>query len=111
MDTRDRSEEIISIIQDKGKWEDDGKSLLYDYITEEEIWACVTCNACAEECPVNINPLQIIIKLRNHLVLDEGKMPEALMSMSNNIENNGAPWALAAADRFNWANDIKIKTK
>ncbi len=106
MDTRDRAEEVISVIQEKGKWTDDGKTLIKDYISEEEIWACVTCNACAEECPVNINPVQIIMKLRNHLVLDEGQMPEALMTMSRNIENNGAPWALAAADRFNWAKNI-----
>ena len=98
MDTRDRLEEY-------GKLKNEDKSLLHDYITEEEVWACTTCNACTEACPVNIDPLSIIIELRRYLVMEESKMPSELMSMSSNIENNGAPWQFAAADRGNWVNE------
>ena len=76
------------------------------YITEEELRACTTCNACVEACPVNIDPLSIIVDLRRYLVLEESSMPEEWVATFNNIENNGAPWAFPAADRANWANSI-----
>lgn len=105
MDTRDRLEEVGNICQgNKGEWKDDGKSLLRDYITEEELWACTTCNACTQACPININPMEIIIDLRRYLIMEESKSPESITVMFNNIENNGAPWAMSSADRANWAN-------
>lgn len=103
MDTRDRLEEVGRCMDaNKGKWKDDGKSLLRDYISEEELWACTTCNACTQACPVNINPLEIIVDLRRYLIMEESKSPESITVMFNNIENNGAPWAMSAADRANW---------
>ena len=98
MDTRDRLEEF-------GKLKNEDKSLLFDYVSEEEIWACTTCNACTDACPVNIDPLSIILDLRRYLVMEESKMPAELMTMSTNIENNGAPWQFAAADRANWRDE------
>lgn len=98
MDTRDRLEEYA-------KLKNEDKSLVHNYITEEELWACTTCNACTEACPVNIDPLSIIVDLRRYLVMEESKMPAELMNMSSNIENNGAPWQFAAADRGNWVNE------
>ncbi len=98
MDTRDRLEEF-------GQKKNEENTLLHNYITEEEIWACTTCNACTEACPVNIDPLSIIVDLRRFLVMEESKMPSELMTMSSNIENNGAPWQFAAADRGNWVNE------
>ncbi|MCS6906205.1 MAG: (Fe-S)-binding protein, partial [Bacteroidia bacterium] len=110
MDTRDRVHEIgLNIEANGGKFVDDGKSLLGDYITPEEIWACNTCNACTEACPVNIDPLSIILQLRQYLVMEESRAPEALNAMFANIENNGAPWPLPAMDRFNWSQNITIK--
>lgn len=82
-------------------------TLLGHYITEEELRACTTCNACVEACPVNINPVTPIMELRRYLMMEESSMPEEWAAMSNNIENNGAPWAFPAADRFNWANEIE----
>ena len=105
MDTRDRLVEVGENIRKNGKDFSDGKSLLNDYITEEEIWACTSCNACVEACPVNIDPLSIIIDLRRSLVMEESKMPTELAGMLTNIENNGAPWQFAQADRLNWANE------
>lgn len=86
----------------------DRKSLLYDYITEEELWACTTCNACVQECPVNISPLSIIVDLRQALVMEDSKVPGELAQMSTNIENNGAPWQFSQADRLNWAEGMEI---
>lgn len=106
MDTRDRIEEVSAIIDTQGKFVDDEKTLLGDYITPEEIWACTTCNACTEVCPVNLDPVSIIIEMRRYLVMEESKAPEALNAMFVNIENNGAPWAMPAADRFNWASTL-----
>jgi Fe-S oxidoreductase len=83
----------------------DNKSLLGDYITEEEIWACTSCNACVQECPVSIDPLSIIIDLRRYLVMEESKVPSELAGMLTNIENNGAPWQFAQADRNNWVDE------
>lgn len=105
MDTRDRLEEVgKNMDANNGEFKDDGKSLLRDYISEEELWACTSCNACTEACPVNINPLEIIVDLRRYLIMEESKSPESITVMFNNIENNGAPWAFAASDRANWRN-------
>ncbi len=103
MDTRDRVTEVGKVIDLKGKWEDDGKALLGSYITEEELWACTTCNACTQACPVNIDPVGIIMDLRRYLVMEESKVPPALATMLTNVENNGAPWQMAQADRLKWA--------
>jgi heterodisulfide reductase subunit C len=106
MDTRDRLVEVGEGIRKNGKEFTDGKSLLGDYITEEEIWACTSCNACVQECPVNIDPLSIIVDLRRYLVMEESKMPTELTGMMSNIENNGAPWQFSPADRGNWVNEL-----
>ncbi len=105
MDTRDRLVELGEGIRKNGKDYTDGKSLLRDYITEEEIWACTSCNACVQECPVNIDPLSIIVDLRRYLVMEESKIPTELTGMLTNIENNGAPWQFSPADRGNWINE------
>ena len=106
MDTRDRVEEVGRNLGADGQPQDDGKSLLRSYISEEELWACTTCNACVEACPVNIDPVSIILDLRRHLIMEESKSPESITSMFNNIENNGAPWAFPAADRGKWAEEM-----
>lgn len=105
MDTRDRLMEVGDNFRKHGKDYDDGKSLLGDYISEEEVWACTSCNACVQECPVNIDPLSIIIDLRRYLVMEESKVPTELTGMLTNIENNGAPWQFAQADRGNWIHE------
>ena len=105
MDVRDRVEEVAAGIRKNGKEFTDGKSLLNDYITEEEIWACTSCNACVQECPVNIDPLSIIVDLRRYLVMEESKLPAALATMNSNIENNQAPWQFSPSDRLNWVNE------
>jgi ferredoxin len=103
MDTRDRLVEVgKNIDANKGTFVDDGKSLLGDYIKHEEIWACNTCNACVQECPVNIDPLAIIMDLRQQLVLEQSSAPNELNGMFTNLENNGAPWQFSPADRANW---------
>jgi len=104
MKTRDRLEEVgKNMDANKGVFVDDGKSLLHDYITPEELWACTTCNACVEACPVLIDPLSIIIDLRRQLVMEESAPPSSLNTMFSNMENNGAPWQFSPADRLNWA--------
>ena len=105
MDTRDRLVEVGENMRKHGKDYNDNKSLLGDYITEEEIWACTSCNACVQECPVNIDPLSIIVDLRRYLVMEESKMPTELTGMLTNIENNGAPWQFSQNDRLNWAKE------
>jgi len=105
MKTRDRLEEVGKNIDKNGKFIDDGKQLLNDYITAEEIWACTSCNACVEECPVNIDPLSIIIDLRRYLVMEQSAAPTELNSMMTNIENNGAPWQYNQMDRLNWKDE------
>ncbi|MDG1262209.1 MAG: (Fe-S)-binding protein [Flavobacteriales bacterium] len=105
MDTRDRLDEVGKGLEN-GAPKDDGKSLLRDYISEEELWACTTCNACVEACPVNIDPVSIIIDLRRHLIMEESKSPESITAMFNNVENNGAPWAFPAADRGKWIEEL-----
>ena len=106
MDTRDRLEEVgKNIDANGGTFIDDGKTLLGDYIKHEEIWACNTCNACVQECPVNIDPLAIIVGLRQQLVLEQSSAPNELNGMFSNLENNGAPWQFSPADRANWINE------
>lgn len=102
MDTRDRLEEIGKNINQHGTGHDDGKSLLNDYITPEELWACTSCNACVEACPVLIDPLSIIIDMRRYLVMEQSAAPAELNGMFTKIENNGAPWQFSPADRMNW---------
>lgn len=105
MKTRDRLEEVGRIIDTKGSFESDGKQLLNDYITPEELWACTSCNACVEACPVNINPLSIIIDMRRYLVMEQSAAPQELNAMMTNIENNGAPWQYSQMDRLNWKDE------
>ncbi|HEY0611595.1 MAG TPA: (Fe-S)-binding protein [Chitinophaga sp.] len=103
MDTRDRAEEIGRNINKNGSFQDDGKALLRDYISEEELRACTSCNACVEECPVAINPLHIILQLRRQLVMEESSAPAEWNMMFSNIENNMAPWKFSPDDRDKWA--------
>lgn len=108
MDTRDRLEDVGRNMQaNKGQFVDDGKSLLGDYILEEEILACTTCNACVQECPILINPLDIIIQLRRFQIMEESKAPGSWNAMFGNLETNQAPWKFSPADRFNWADSLK----
>lgn len=104
MDTRDRVTEVGNNIDKHGKDYSDGKTLLGNYISEEELWACTTCNACAEACPINIDPLSIIIDLRRFLVMEQSSAPAELNGMFTKIENNQAPWQFSPADRLNWVN-------
>jgi len=105
MDVRDRVEEVGKGIRKEGKDFNDGKSLLGDYITEEEVWGCTSCNACVQECPVNIDPLSIIVDLRRYLVMEESKIPSELITMNTNIENNQAPWQFSPTDRLKWKDE------
>ena len=103
MDTRDRLEEVgKNMDANNGVFVPDNKSLLNDYITTEELWACTSCNACVEECPVNISPLSIIMDMRRYLVMEQSAAPMSLNAMMTNIENNGAPWQYNQMDRLNW---------
>ena len=103
MDTRDRLEEVgKNIDANNGVFKEDGKQLLDDYITREELWACTSCNACVEACPVSINPLSIIMDMRRYLVMEQSAAPTELNNMMSNIENNGAPWPYNQMDRLNW---------
>ena len=107
MDTRDRLTEVGNNIKsNKGEFKPDGKQLLGDYITNEEIWACTSCNACVEACPVDIDPLSIIMRMREYLVMEESAAPMDLNNMMSNIENNGAPWPFNQQDRANWTKEI-----
>lgn len=105
MDTRDRLEEIGKNIDKNGEFKSDGKQLLDDYITREELWACTTCNACVEACPVSIDPLSIIMDMRQYLVMEQSAAPMELNGAMTNIENNGAPWPYNQMDRLNWKNE------
>jgi Fe-S oxidoreductase len=105
MDTRDRIEDVSRNIDTNGEFVDDGKTLVNDYITAEELWACTSCNACTQACPINIDPLSIIVDLRRYLVMEQSAAPNELNMMMTNVENNGAPWQFNNADRLNWAND------
>jgi len=104
MDTRDRLEEVGRNINANKEFKDDSKTLLHDYITVEELRACTTCNACVEECPVSISPLDIILQLRRNLVMEESNAPQEWNSMFSNIENNMAPWKFSPDDRDAWVN-------
>ncbi|GAB3827055.1 4Fe-4S dicluster domain-containing protein [Hymenobacter jeollabukensis] len=120
MDTRDRMEEKFNspLIfkpnnykgEDRMQVSEEG-TLVHGKVTAEELWACTTCNACVEACPVNINPLDSIIEMRRYLVLEETAAPNSLNVMFSNIENNGAPWAFSPSDRFNWADDLFVAEK
>ena len=106
MDTRDRLVEVGKKIDaNKGVFIPDNKTLLNDFITPEELWACTSCNACVEECPVNISPLSIIMDMRRYLVMEQSAAPMPLNAMMSNIENNGAPWQYNQQDRLNWKNE------
>jgi heterodisulfide reductase subunit C len=106
MDTRDRLEEVgKNIDANNGEFKDDGKQLLGDYITNEELWACTSCNACVEACPVSIDPLSIILDMRRYLVMEQSAAPAELNNMMTNIENNGAPWPYNQMDRLNWKDE------
>ena len=106
MDTRDRLVEVGNNIDtNKGIFIPDNKSLLNDYITPEELWACTSCNACVEECPVNISPLSIIMDMRRYLVMEKSAAPMPVNAMMTNVENNGAPWQYNQQDRLNWKNE------
>ena len=98
-------EEVAKNINKNGKFVDDGKKLLDDHIQREELWACTTCNACVEACPVLIDPLSIIFEMRRFLVMEQSSAPSELNVMMTNVENNAAPWAYNQADRLNWAKE------
>ncbi len=106
MDTRDRLEEVgKNIDANNGIFVDDGKQLLGDYISHEELWACTSCNACVQACPVSIDPLSIIMDMRQYLVMEQSAAPSDLNNMMGNIENNGAPWPFNQMDRLNWSEE------
>jgi len=107
MDTRDRMEEVRENIKQNGEFKDDAKTLLHNYITVEELRACTSCNACVEECPVSINPLDIIFELRRSLIMEESNAPAEWNGMFNNIENNFAPWKFSPDDRDKWAQEME----
>ena len=107
MDTRDRAETVGKNITKNGSFVDDGKTLLNDHITVEELRACTTCNACVEECPVSINPLEIILELRRSLIMEDSNAPQEWNGMFSNIENNFAPWKLSPDDRDKWAEEME----
>ena len=102
MDTRKRISEIGNNMRKGLK---DNKSLLGDYITKEELWACTSCNACTDSCPIELDPMSIIMDMRRYLVMEESAAPSELNLIFNNIENNGAPWQFSSADRLNWKNE------
>jgi Fe-S oxidoreductase len=105
MDTRDRLEVVgKNIDSNNGEFKDDGKNL-FDWISKEEIWACTSCNACVETCPVNIDPLSIIMDMRRYLVMEESAAPMELNNMMQNVENNGAPWQYNQMDRLKWVDE------
>ena len=106
MDTRDRMEEIGRNIDKNGSFNDDGKTLLHDYISTEELWACTSCQACVQACPVLINPLHIISQLKRYLALEESNQPQEWNGMYSNIENNFAPWKFSPDDRDKWAEEM-----
>jgi heterodisulfide reductase subunit C len=106
MDTRDRLEEVGKNIDANGSFVDDGKSLVHDYITSEELRACTTCNACVEACPVSISPLDIIVEARRYLVMEESNSPQEWNMMFSNIENNMAPWKMSPDERDKWVEEM-----
>ena len=107
MDTRDRLEEVsVNLDKNNGEFKSDGKQLLDNYISNEELWACTSCNACVEACPIGIDPLSIIIDMRRYLVMEKSAAPSELNNMMTNIENNGAPWPFNQMDKLNWKNEL-----
>jgi heterodisulfide reductase subunit C len=106
MDTRDRAEAVGKNINKNKEYKDDGKSLLHDYISVEELRACTTCNACVQECPVSISPLDIILQLRRHLVMEESNAPQEWTTMFSNVENNFAPWKFSPDERDKWVEEV-----
>ena len=106
MDTRDRMEDVRRNIKKNGAGNDDGKTLLHDYISVEELRACTTCNACVKECPVSISPLDIILQLRRYLVMEESNAPQEWNAMFSNVENNFAPWKFSPDDRDKWVSEV-----
>ena len=106
MKTRDRAEEVGRIIDANKEFKDDRKALLHTYVTEEELRACTTCQACVEECPVSINPLDIILQLRRYLIMEESNAPQEWNAMFSNIENNFAPWKFSPDERDKWAEEL-----
>lgn len=109
MDTRARMKENGPLLVQEGKDYDDGRSLVFDYITAEELWACTTCNACAQECPININHPTLIVDMRRYLFMEESAAPSGLNTMFTNIENNGAPWPYPPEDRLKWATEVNLE--
>jgi Fe-S oxidoreductase len=106
MDLRARMKEKGALMIKNGRDFNDNRSLLRNFISEEELWACTTCNACSKECPININQPSLIVDMRRYLVLEEASAPGELKAVFNNIENNGAPWQYSAEDRLNWTKDL-----
>jgi heterodisulfide reductase subunit C len=111
MDIRDRTEEVGKNIDTKGAEFEDEKSLYGDYVSKEELMACTSCNACAEACPININPLGPILEMRRYVAMEEASVPDAWKSMLSNVQNNAAPWAFSASDRFKWAEEMEENQK
>jgi heterodisulfide reductase subunit C len=107
MDTRDRIEDVGKNIDKNGQFVDDGKKLLHDYIAVESLRACTSCQACVQECPVSINPLEIILELRRSLIMEESNAPQEWNGMFSNVENNFAPWKFSPDDRDKWAEELK----
>jgi len=108
MDLRSRMKEKGPLMIKNGREFNDNRSLLRDYISEEELWACTTCNACARECPININHPTLIVDMRRYLVMEEASAPGEIKALFNNIEKNGAPWQFSAEDRLLWAKDLEL---
>jgi ferredoxin len=106
MATRDRAEDIGKNIDQNGEFKDDGKTLLHDYISVEELRACTTCNSCVQECPVSISPLEIILELRRSLIMEESNAPQEWNAMFSNVENNFAPWKFSPDDRDKWISEL-----
>ena len=104
MKTRDRIEDVSKNIDQNKIFVSDGRTLLNDYITKEEIWACTTCSACVESCPIGIDPLSIILDMRRYMVMEESRASNEINTMMTNIENNGAPWPFNKLDRLDWRN-------
>jgi Fe-S oxidoreductase len=111
MDLRARMKEKGPLMVKNGRGFNDNRALLRDFISEEELWACTTCNACAKECPININHPTLIVDMRRYLVMEEASAPGEIKALFNNIENNGAPWQYSAEDRLNWAKDLEMNVR